>query len=333
MSDIETSLSLQDSRLTSYLGKGKACAVCSGELVTDVVTPAGVSYLRCLSCQSLQRKDDATSQEIEGWYDQRYRPDCGRYVRPFGLLRSLLWRRIARHLDAIAPHGIIVDVGAGEGDLARELRRRGRACVPIDPYSRFRHVGRQHLQDAHFEGSVGCLVYWHSFEHVVDPQLEVAAMAALLDHGGKLVLAVPNPCSLQAAMLKGGWLGLDKGRHLNIPSRQGLTSLLMANGFGVDGNGWQGGDAWQGFVGWLDALLRLTRTSAGAVELVLASSEQRRRGRLAGFCMTACLFPAAAGLSLLERVIGRPGSTVFVARRLRAKARITVRDTQAYDVV
>jgi len=262
-----------------------------------------------------------TPQRIDDWYDSRYRPSGGRYVSVWRLTRRLILRRIARHLDAVAPPGSIIDIGAGEGELALILLQRGRKCLALDPYSRTRHVTRKRLEDLETLDEASCLVYWHSFEHIVDPSTEVRAMARLLPVGGIVVMALPNPLSIQAWVFGDQWHGLDVGRHLHLASERGLLTLLETAGFRRADHVWRGGDAGQGFGGWMDGLLRLTGWRSGVHGLTLANGEVPLVRLLMGVCLAIGLAPLAAALSILEVLVGRPGTTVVLARHTGAPSR------------
>jgi glycosyltransferase involved in cell wall biosynthesis len=77
---------------------------------------------------------------------------------------------------------------------------------------------------------------WHVLEHVPDPWAALRAISGALSPGGVLLLATPNPDSLQFRIFGSYWFHLDAPRHLElIPStllshqmdRLGFDRLLL----------------------------------------------------------------------------------------------------------
>lgn len=100
----------------------------------------------------------------------------------------------------------VLDVGTGEGQLARELAggERGRIVVGVDPFfAQLSNAAGQPpapllaqakgeslpFADSSFDGVVCCLV----IEHADDPDAVLAEMARVLAPGGKLLLLVNHP--------------------------------------------------------------------------------------------------------------------------------------------
>jgi SAM-dependent methyltransferase len=63
-------------------------------------------------------------------------------------------------------------------------------------------------------GTFEVITLWHSWEHLHDPWGALDAAAAALCEGGSLIIASPNPSSLQLRILGSRWAHLDAPRHL-----------------------------------------------------------------------------------------------------------------------
>jgi len=75
------------------------------------------------------------------------------------------------------------------------------------------------------------IALWHVIEHLSDPW---AILDALTDHilpGGILVIAAPNPESLQFRLFKQFWVHLDAPRHLELIPVQLLSDRLQKQGW------------------------------------------------------------------------------------------------------
>jgi SAM-dependent methyltransferase len=67
------------------------------------------------------------------------------------------------------------------------------------------------------------IAMWHVIEHLVDPWSMLEVAARQLSPGGILVLATPNPNSMQFAMLGKLWAHVDAPRHLWLIPRAVLA--------------------------------------------------------------------------------------------------------------
>jgi len=215
------------------------------------------------------------------------------------------------------PPGPVLDVGAGDGALVGELRRRGREATGLDPFTEGPNVRRGDLADEE-EGVWAGVVFWHSLEHLPDPAAALVEARRLLASGGVVVVAVPNSDSLQARIFGDRWLALDPPRHLVHLTGRALRDRLRELGFEVERVSYlRGGQVvfgWlHGLVGWLpgkpdlyDAIRRREARSA-------ALSGRRRAG-----IVTAAVFllPLALAGAAVEAALRR-GGTVYVEARHR----------------
>ncbi|HET7489822.1 MAG TPA: class I SAM-dependent methyltransferase [Acidimicrobiales bacterium] len=65
-------------------------------------------------------------------------------------------------------------------------------------------------------GPYDAVAMWHVIEHVTDPRGLLEAAAATVMPGGAVVVATPNPRSLQFRLLGGRWPHLDAPRHVAL---------------------------------------------------------------------------------------------------------------------
>jgi 2-polyprenyl-3-methyl-5-hydroxy-6-metoxy-1,4-benzoquinol methylase len=74
------------------------------------------------------------------------------------------------------------------------------------------------------------ITMWHALEHMARPWDVVAAAARWLKPGGVLVVAVPNPDSVQAKWMGSRWPHYDLPRHLSHISVRWLTTTAQSAG-------------------------------------------------------------------------------------------------------
>jgi SAM-dependent methyltransferase len=178
----------------------------------------------CGTCGARTTWPVPTDEELERAYGTWYRPERGRFS---GLGDRLLRRtrgRTARRVNDIAPEGPILDVGAGDGALLDALSAVGRQGVGLERHSQRTDVRENDIADVQ-ERWAG-IVFWHSLEHLREPGAAVEHAAGLLEPGGVMLIAMPNPDSLQARVFGDRWLALDLPRHLvHVPAATLLARL------------------------------------------------------------------------------------------------------------
>lgn len=281
-----------------------ACAWCGAPLAGAPRVPGG---LRCARCTVVTTAPWPTPAELDAAYAGAYRPDDGRFSGPGDRLLALTRGTLARRVDARAPAGPVLDVGAGDGTLVRALQARGRSAQGIERGDRDLD-GRR--------GPYAAIVLWHSLEHLPDPAGALDRIALLLAPDGLLVVAVPNIASLQARVAGPRWLALDPPRHLTHVPAPALTRALEDRGLAVERvSHWRGG---QVVFGWLDWLVG-TATGTSFYDAVRRPGARfapvARRRRAAALAAGVVLLPVAAVLSAVEVALRRGGTVHVEARR------------------
>ncbi len=74
------------------------------------------------------------------------------------------------------------------------------------------------------------IALWHALEHMARPWEIVEAAAQALAPGGVLIIAVPNPDSIQAKWMSGRWPHYDLPRHLSHITTGWLTEIARRYG-------------------------------------------------------------------------------------------------------
>ena len=74
------------------------------------------------------------------------------------------------------------------------------------------------------------IALWHVIEHLRDPFELISVAAGRLRPGGVLIIAAPNPTSLQFRLLRSAWTHVDAPRHLYLVPMEVMHDVLAAHG-------------------------------------------------------------------------------------------------------
>ncbi len=166
---------------------------------------------------------------------------CHAYVLP--VLQSL-----CRKLE---PHSRVLDVGCGNGALAKEFSKMGHQVVGIDMASKGVNIARDYCPEGRFEvlpadenlvpnlGESGFdLVYTiEVIEHIYDPTTFLQGCFSAIKPGGTFICSTPYHGYLKnlAISLANGWDShadpLFDGGHIKFYSHKTLTQAVTQIGF------------------------------------------------------------------------------------------------------
>jgi SAM-dependent methyltransferase len=173
-----------------------ACPVCSA--TQPALESDRLALWRCRGCGVLFNNPRPARQFIErnyneGEYYARFEPDQ--------VWEAMWQRRLARVLEH-EPRSPILDVSAGIGTAVKQLRDKGYEAlgseISKEALARARKLYGVELMDGYpdelplKDGSLGCVMMWHVFEHLPYPGKSLQFLARKLAPGGLLVIAVPN---------------------------------------------------------------------------------------------------------------------------------------------
>lgn len=137
--------------------------------------------------------------------------------------------------------GKILDVGAGTGAFVNTMKQAGWEVTGLEPEASARQTAAQkygislqtpdHLFQFNSDVLFDAITMWHVLEHVHDLHGYLEQYHTLLQPGGKLVIAVPNYTSYDAARYQSFWAAYDVPRHLYHFSPKSMEMLGHAKGF------------------------------------------------------------------------------------------------------
>jgi SAM-dependent methyltransferase len=233
------------------------CPICGADAGTTLVESADQLYpgperfrfVACGRCGHLYQNPRPTVEAIGRHYPADYlsfQPAVAAIASP---LRRLELRgyydRRRRMVERAAPgRGRFLDVGCATGNFLDTMRRAGWQVQGVEPDEAAAAYARERLglpvftgrleQAALPAGAFDAATLWDVLEHVHAPRAVLAELARIIRPGGVLLLALPNPDSLEARLLGPHWVGWDLPRHLNLFRPRALRALLAESGFVVE---------------------------------------------------------------------------------------------------
>lgn len=144
----------------------------------------------------------------------------------------------------LVQRGRLLEIGAGTGAFAHLAKEAGFEVEALEMDAdccRFLEqvvgVRTIHSSDPHAafarSQSFDVIAMWQVLEHLPLPRETVELAAASLSRGGILVVATPNPDSMQFRMFRSYWAHLDAPRHLQLIPLEALQSRATATGLSL----------------------------------------------------------------------------------------------------
>jgi 2-polyprenyl-3-methyl-5-hydroxy-6-metoxy-1,4-benzoquinol methylase len=138
--------------------------------------------------------------------------------------------------------GSLLDVGAGTGAFANTMFKAQWKVTGLEPDATARanasssyNLKLHDLTQLHqLESNLfDAITMWHVLEHVHDLYASLETYRRILKPNGRLIIAVPNYTSYDAAVYKEYWAAYDVPRHLYHFSPPSITILLEQKGLAL----------------------------------------------------------------------------------------------------
>jgi 2-polyprenyl-3-methyl-5-hydroxy-6-metoxy-1,4-benzoquinol methylase len=138
--------------------------------------------------------------------------------------------------------GKLLDIGAGTGAFLNEMKQHGWDSTGLEPDESARKTAKElYGLDVHENSllfrlptnSYHVVSMWHVLEHVHDLHGYIRQIKTILHEKGKLIIAVPNYTSADAAFYKEYWAAYDVPRHLYHFSPRSLQALMEKHGLHI----------------------------------------------------------------------------------------------------
>jgi 2-polyprenyl-3-methyl-5-hydroxy-6-metoxy-1,4-benzoquinol methylase len=138
--------------------------------------------------------------------------------------------------------GTVLDIGCGTGAFLHTMQTAGWRITGLEPDDNARAKAKElyNLQPQSPEGLLNlpaqyfdAITMWHVIEHVHELHAYINQLAKIIKPGGKILIAVPNYTSNDAATYGMYWAAYDVPRHLYHFSPGAMRQLLAKHGLHV----------------------------------------------------------------------------------------------------
>jgi 2-polyprenyl-3-methyl-5-hydroxy-6-metoxy-1,4-benzoquinol methylase len=139
--------------------------------------------------------------------------------------------------------GSILDVGAGTGAFVHTMSKAGWKATGLEPDATTRQLAFQ-LQGTELQPigelfklpaeTYDAITLWHVLEHVHALHSYLDQLKRLIKPNGKIIVAVPNYTSYDAAAYGSNWAAYDVPRHLYHFSPRSMAMLVEAGGATIE---------------------------------------------------------------------------------------------------
>jgi 2-polyprenyl-3-methyl-5-hydroxy-6-metoxy-1,4-benzoquinol methylase len=155
------------------------------------------------------------------------------FARSYNFAKGFNLKSKTSLIKKFSQNGVVLDIGAGVGDLVKSLQENGVEARGFEPSEKARLVAKEKGIDLHsnldsFELQKFDLIsMYHVLEHVPDVQQQKQEILRLLKPKGVLILALPNYESYDAKFYGKFWAGYDVPRHLFHFNKKAVESLFQ----------------------------------------------------------------------------------------------------------
>ena len=143
------------------------------------------------------------------------------------------FRVLAKHINK---ESLIVDFGCGNGRFLSYLKKKKYTVVGVDSNKKARNkclekklTTYKSIKD--FKKNIDTITFWHSFEHVSNPNEILDQIISQSKNNLTVVIALPNFRSFDAKHYGSFWAAYDVPRHRFHYSQIGIKKLMKSYGF------------------------------------------------------------------------------------------------------
>ncbi len=227
------------------------CPVCNSgkttlhKTVKDyTVSQQKFNIVTCSSCSFLYTNPRPMAESLGAYYkSDDYISHTNKSNSPINLIyklariQTLKWKY---NLVQKTNPKTLLDYGCGTGHFLNYCQNKGLKINGFEPDKEARQIARQGLENAIFsstkniENSFDAITLWHVLEHIPNLNEVISWLKNHLAKQGRLIIAVPNPQSLDAQIFKEHWAAYDVPRHLYHFTKNTLTNLVNRHSFSVE---------------------------------------------------------------------------------------------------
>ncbi|MBA4302917.1 MAG: hypothetical protein C0424_01695 [Sphingobacteriaceae bacterium] len=212
------------------------------------VSKESFSIVKCTSCELEFTNPRPAQQEIGAYYQSDAYVSHTDENAPglintiYRLVRNYTLGSKRKLIEKLQSKGSLLDIGCGTGAFAANMQAAGWKVQGVEPdegaAARARKRGLKVEPEQWLEGcseQFEVITMWHVLEHVHDLKTRFSQLYSLCKPGGWVIIAVPNPRSIDAAHYGNLWAAHDVPRHLYHFPPTMLRKRMQNQGFDVVG--------------------------------------------------------------------------------------------------
>lgn len=230
------------------------CPICTNhnfknELICKDSLVSGESFAicSCLRCGLRLTNPRPNRESIARYYESEkyhsHNSDNTITSKLYSLAQTYtLWYK-ARLLKNLRPaNKTIFDYGCGSGQFLQYMRQKSWTVAGLETSD----VALQKAKSKKLEvfssldaiketdRKFDVITLWHVLEHIHDLNTTIKQLRKLLNKGGQIVVAVPNPESWDANNYRENWAAYDVPRHLYHFSKENVKTLFKNHKFSLN---------------------------------------------------------------------------------------------------
>ncbi|WP_353722686.1 class I SAM-dependent methyltransferase [Dyadobacter sp. 676] len=197
---------------------------------------------QCNSCYFLFTNPRPSEEQIGAYYESQD------YISHHDDARDLMskaYTSVRNHTieqkvklinSLVQPKGTLLDIGCGTGSFLSAVKQDGWKTFGTEPDPGAREIASKRVGATIFEGITeqtldtqlyDIITLWHVLEHVHKLNETIDWLQNHLRPNGRIIIAVPNPQSHDAAKYGRFWAAYDVPRHLYHFTRASMKNLLQ----------------------------------------------------------------------------------------------------------
>jgi len=290
-----------------------ACRICGAGMqpryarAADYITGDCFEVWQCAQCGA--GRTAPVPADLTAYYPAQYR----RYNKLIGGILRILYRwRVARWAGLFKAPGAVFEMGCGNGMMLDMLRERGWRVTGSERHGDALRIARETFGLNVVEGGpdqldpaarFDLILLFQVLEHLDDPAAALAALAARLAPGGRMIIGVPNFASWQSSFGGALWFHLDVPRHLQHFTLPALRRLLGARGLRIAGISYVSPE--HDPFGWVQSLLNRFDSKPNRLTRLLMRIDPPGAANLLHLALGCIAFIPAVPLSLLSWAVRR----------------------------
>jgi len=234
----------------SVLSAEIPCINCKSKTFKPALNCEGFNFVKCGSCNLVQRNPQPVQEEITARYSKTFGNDYLSYelqnenaflnLQQLGL-KDAGFEKLEKRLLALPTQPHVLDIGCATGALLENLKARGWRVtgVEISPSAVYAREERKLdvrslvLEENKFpDKTFDVVLASHLIEHLNDPGSFLQEVNRILKDNGYCFITTPNIAGFQSKIFKNKWRSAIFD-HLYLFSVSTIKKLLKTKGFKI----------------------------------------------------------------------------------------------------